>query len=101
MKREKKHRFEAAILDIKVDYIKQLVEEQQNKCIYSGVEFVWEYGVNHKPSLDRIDSSKGYIRGNVQLVTTIVNQAKSDLMETEFLKMVKSIYETKNLHKLQ
>ena len=101
MKREKKHRFDAAILDITVDYIKELIEAQQNKCAYSGVEFIWEYGSNQKPSLDRIDSSKGYIKGNVHLVTTIVNQAKSDLMEIEFLKMVKSIYETKNLQKLQ
>ena len=101
MKREKKHRFDAAILEITEDYIKELVEKQQNKCAYSGVEFIWEYCGNHKPSLDRIDSSKGYIQGNVHLVTTIVNQAKSDLMETEFLKMVKSIYETKNLHELK
>jgi hypothetical protein len=101
MKREKKFRFEAAILDITTDYIKELVEKQQNKCAYSGVQFIWEYGSNHKPSLDRIDSSKGYIKGNVHLVTTIVNQAKSDLIETDFLKMIKSIYETKNLHELQ
>lgn len=101
MKRERKHRFDAAILDITEEYIKELAEIQQNKCNYSGVDFVWEYGSNHKPSLDRIDSSKGYIQGNVHLVTTIVNQAKSDLIETEFLKMVKSIYETKNLHELK
>jgi hypothetical protein len=101
MRRERKFRFEAAIMDITTDYIKELVETQQNKCAYSGVEFIWEYGSNQKPSLDRIDSSKGYIKGNVHLVTTIVNQAKSDLMEIEFLKMVKSIYETKNLQKLQ
>lgn len=101
LKRERKNRFDAAILDITPEYIKELVKIQQNKCTYSGVEFVWEYGSKHKPSLDRIDSTKGYIKENVHLVTTIVNQAKSDLTEAEFLEMAKNIYETKNLQKLQ
>ena len=35
-------------------------------------------------SLDRLDSSKGYIPGNVVLCRAIVNIMKSDLSEAEF-----------------
>ncbi len=34
-------------------------------------------------SIDRIDSSKGYVRGNVQLVCWVVNQMKNDLTNDE------------------
>lgn len=36
-------------------------------------------------SLDRVDSSKGYIRGNIQWVTKRINWMKGDLSMEEFL----------------
>ena len=34
---------------------------------------------NLAPSLDRIDSTKGYIYGNIAVVSDIVNRVKSDV----------------------
>ena len=48
-------------------------------------------------SIDRIDSSKGYIKGNIQLVCGIVNVMKSDSSEDEFLQLCKKIVEHNRL----
>jgi len=38
-------------------------------------------------SLDRIDSSKGYIEGNVQWVHKMVNMSKQQYTQEEFINM--------------
>ena len=43
-------------------------------------------------SIDRLDSSKGYTKDNVVLVTAIVNSMKNDLSENEFIKIIKKIF---------
>lgn len=42
---------------------------------------------NHKPSLDRIDNTKGYVLGNVIVVSLRANRIKSDLTLSEIKKM--------------
>ena len=48
-----------------------------------GDKFVVETCNNH--SLDRIDSKKGYVKGNVQWVHKTVNRLKMDLSEEELM----------------
>ncbi len=43
------------------------------------------------PSIDRIDSSKGYVRGNVQIVCNWYNLAKHELPETEMLAFCRAV----------
>lgn len=62
------------------DIEKQMIA-QQNKCCYTGIEFNEE----NLPSLDRIDSLKGYEKENIQLTLIKINRMKSNLTETEFL----------------
>lgn len=40
---------------------------------------------DNSPSLDRIDNSKGYIKGNVRVVSWRLNQRKSDMSIAEIL----------------
>lgn len=76
------------------EFIEELILKQENKCIYSGIEFI-KGDKYYNMSIDRIDSSKGYVKENSQLVCTIVNRMKSDFTEDTFLFLIKSIYENK------
>lgn len=65
------------------DYIKELLEKQEYKCYYTNVAL--EVGSKlTNPTIDRIDSSKGYIQGNVVICTEIANIMKNDLTIEEF-----------------
>lgn len=69
---------------------------QEGKCAYTGRELSL-LGPNITASLDRIDSSKGYVAYNVQFVHKTINIMKWSLPEEEFLQFVKEIYENKNI----
>lgn len=44
-----------------------------------------------RASLDRIDSSKGYIKGNVQWTTIDANIAKQDMKESDFIELCQKV----------
>jgi len=46
------------------------------------------------PSIDRVDSSKGYVRGNVQIVCNWYNLAKQDLSESDVLDFCRRVVDT-------
>lgn len=83
--------------DITIEYIWDLFLEQNKMCALSGLPLDFTYGRNHHykgtASLDRIDSSKGYVKGNVQWVHKDVNWMKQDYSTDYFLKMCKLICE--------
>lgn len=61
------------------DFLNELYKKQRGLCAISGVEMTYEQRGGRCPSnisLDRIDSSKGYTKDNVQLVCHIVNTMK-------------------------
>ena len=67
--------------DIDMEVLRSLWEAQQGRCAVSGLAFS-EEGHPHAfvktpfaPSLDRIDSSKGYVKENVRLVCMAANFA--------------------------
>lgn len=70
-------------------YVWKIYEKQKRKCALTGLDIKFTHDSN-KPyeltaSVDRIDSRKGYIRGNIQLVHKTVNLMKSWLPEEEFV----------------
>lgn len=74
--------------DLSLDYIAGLMEQQGKKCALTGwsIEFPESGHPQNAPaSLDRVDSSKGYIGGNVQLVTRHVNMMKQQYSQDEFI----------------
>ena len=84
--------------DLDIIYLGDLFEKQKGKCAYTGWEL--EIGTHKTPktaSLDRIDSSKGYIKGNVQWVHKDVNIAKNIFSHENFLKMCLDIVKNQKL----
>lgn len=82
--------------DIDLGYLLQLYAQQQGRCALSGVEMTYCAGsgrVNTNISIDRIDSSIGYVRGNVQFVCDVANRMKQDLSQEELLVWCKKILE--------
>lgn len=60
-----------------------------DRCPVLGVRFVIGEGVSHQfsPALDRIDNHKGYIKGNVIIVSHKVNTAKNNCSPEELVRI--------------
>jgi hypothetical protein len=68
-------------------------------CALTGVSFEYDYsgGGSYNPlapSLDRIDSNKGYFKDNVQVVAQSVNRWKNDTPNEEFKQVMKTIFKS-------
>jgi hypothetical protein len=78
-----------------ITYLWYLYEDiQKGKCAISGIEIEFENQLNINSnlcSLDRIDSSKGYVVGNVQWVDRRINFMKQSMSQQEFIDMCKTI----------
>ena len=78
----------------------QLFKDQDRKCALSGVDLKVEKGAVACLSLDQIDSTKGYIEGNVQWVAWAVNRAKGDMPTEMFLDMCSKILDYQKVQRL-
>ena len=80
---------------ITMKYAWDLFIQQERKCALTGVElyFPERADVHFTASLDRIDSTKGYIEGNVQWVHRNVNLMKWDFNQDYFINWCKTITE--------
>lgn len=68
------------------DFIHKMMVESEY-CALSGRKLIFEIGNKNSPSIDRIDSNKGYEPSNVQIVSFVANQAKNDLTDKEFIEL--------------
>ena len=82
---------------VSYEYLWDIFIRQDRKCAYSGIEiFFSRDNIEHingdyTASIDRIDSSLGYIEGNVQWVHKRVNVMKGNMEEREFLDFCEAI----------
>lgn len=79
---------------ISLECLENLWNKQNGKCALTGWDLTMDLGngvVNTNCSLDRIDSSLGYVDGNVQLVCRIANISKSNMSMLDFLELCKSV----------
>ncbi|KFZ26324.1 MAG: hypothetical protein KQ78_01497 [Candidatus Izimaplasma bacterium HR2] len=79
------------------EYLWELFLEQDRKCALTGVDIsIAGYGkkdCNRTGSLDRIDSSKGYIEGNVWWVHKDINFMKNEFSLVKFKNWCKMVVE--------
>lgn len=71
---------------------------QQTHCAVSGIEFVIEQRSDWSrdprgPSIDRIDSKRGYTPDNTRLVCSFVNIAKAEMTDQQFKTMIGHVAE--------
>lgn len=82
-------------IEIDIKFVWELYLKQGKKCKLSGLP-IYFANANRKvsettASLDRIDSTKGYIKDNVQWVHKKVNIMKNKMPEDEFIRICKLI----------
>ena len=89
-------------------YLKTLWEGQGGKCPLTGWDLTlpkhscdWYSDDNKhvRASLDRIDSSKGYIKDNVRFIAVIANYCKNSFSDDEVKLFCKAVVENDNLAK--
>jgi len=80
--------------DVDLPYLWNLFLHQNRMCKISGVSLNFSSSINLRDgtaSLDRIDRSIGYIRGNLQWVHKIVNEMKWDMTDVELINWCNTI----------
>ena len=77
--------------DLSLEDLQALLAKQNGCCAYSGRALTTEIGSQDKLSIDRVDSSRPYIIGNVVLCTKRVNVMKGDMPVDQFIQLVGEI----------
>ena len=79
--RSKRYNFEFNLTE---EYLKSIYPED-GMCPLLNIQLNWDSDAKHpsKPSLDRIDNNKGYIKGNVQWVSWRANNLMKDATPDE------------------
>ena len=92
-------------IELTIEDIHELYNKQKGLCAISGLKMTHEtYAFKDKEhiinrlniSIDRINSSLGYTKDNVQLLAAIVNRMKTDLPDSEFIKICSIITQNNN-----
>ena len=76
------------------------IPEIPKKCPVLGIEIKENKGKHspsdNSPSLDRIDSNKGYIKGNVRIISNRANRIKADATIEELRKVLEDYEKISN-----
>lgn len=85
-------------VNITLEYLKEVWEQQNGICPFTGIKLILPTDANlknidifHRASIDRIDSTKGYVIGNVQFISTAINYLKNNSKDVDVKKFLKEI----------
>ena len=82
--------------NLTVEDIQEQLNLQNYRCYYSNLPLAYGMGKIFQPSIDRMDSSKGYIKGNICIASWAINDAKNDLSLEVFKQMIIGTYNNIN-----
>ena len=92
-RRYKSHK--AFPFEITIEYAWNLFLKQDRKCALSGEPLTMWGKIDGKyqgtASLDRIDSSMGYVEGNVQWIEKKLQHMKRNMVDADFIKICKKV----------
>ena len=77
--------------EVTIGYLWELYKSQEGRCNLTGDEIKLSRGKSQSASLDRIDSSKGYIEGNIQWVHKDINLMKMDFSQKHFIELCQKV----------
>jgi 5-methylcytosine-specific restriction endonuclease McrA len=88
--------------DIDIDFVVDMFHEQEGRCALTGREMTYRgdkgsQEMFHSFSIDRVDSSKGYTRDNIQLLCWGANSIKSNMSTELLFDLIREIYEFNDL----
>lgn len=81
-------------IGVSLQDLKDLWQKQKGVCPYTGWKLVLKTKgktVKNQASVDRIDNSKGYVKGNLQFVAIIANYAKNQFSEKELIEFCQAV----------
>lgn len=90
-------------LTITIEYAWDLFLKQERKCALTGMELFFPQTQSDKlwtASIDRIDSSKGYIPGNIQWVHKHINMMKRIYDQDYFIEMCEKVAKNCNRNRI-
>ena len=76
-----------------------LYYEQEGKCAFMGIPLTYEAGKLTTMGVDRIDPSRGYVPGNVQLVCQFISMMKRDYSDDDVHEMLEAFYGVRRLNR--
>lgn len=88
-KRMIKYRNKEMEFELTEDDIQDMLNTQDYKCYYTGLAF--EDAEGKRPSIDRINSNKGYTKDNVVITLGVINLMKRDLELNEFIELCSQV----------
>jgi hypothetical protein len=87
-------------INIDLEYLKTIWDNQNGKCAVTGLDLQVKHihtKTNktlknpYQASLDRIDNSKGYIKGNVRFVCLMFNYARNNFSDNDVLEFCQKV----------
>lgn len=84
-------------INISAKYLWWLFRKQKGKCALTGQDLTLPESSSREnlklstASIDRIDSSKGYLKGNLQWVHKRINKMKMDLDQDYFIELCRKV----------
>lgn len=88
------------LVEVTIDDLKEVWDEQNGFCPYLKIKLTLSsYSRIEKDpilsaSLDRIDSTKGYVKGNIQWISRAMNYLKNNMSDENMIRVIELIKKT-------
>lgn len=86
---------------ITAEYMWNMLKQQDYSCALTGRDIYFNSERDKTVSLDRIDSSKGYIKNNIQWLHKEINMFKHKWGQEKFISMCYEVAEHRGLYNVQ